>query len=161
MAYLQSHRGDYLSGYQGGLGSFLGGALRGAINIGRRALGTMTPAGRIATGLAVATPVVRSLPGIPMPGGRQMHPAAFLPGGQPLITGPQAPGDVVPKGYRLNKSSYWLKDGTFVPAGTRYVKIRRRNMANGRALRRSIGRVQGFNRLVKSSRKSLRTLAKI
>jgi len=61
----------------------------------------------------------------------------------------------------LNKSSYFLKDGTFVPEGTRLVKVRRRNFANGRALRRSIGRVQGFERLVKGSRKSLRKLSKI
>lgn len=46
-----------------------------------------------------------------------------------------------PKGYRLNKSSYHLRDGTFVPKGTRYVKIRKRNPLNPRALRKAIGRV--------------------
>jgi hypothetical protein len=68
---------------------------------------------------------------------------------------------MIPKGYRLNKSSYFLKSGQFVPAGTKLVRMRRRNFANGRALRRSIGRVKGFERLVKGSRKSLRALAKI
>jgi hypothetical protein len=46
-----------------------------------------------------------------------------------------------PSGYHANKSSYWLMDGTFVPKGTRWVKNRRRNPANARALSRAIGRI--------------------
>lgn len=50
-------------------------------------------------------------------------------------------GKGAPKGYHLNKSDYWLKDGTFVPKGSRYVKNRRRNPLNPTALRRAVGRV--------------------
>lgn len=160
MAYLQSHRGDYLSGYQGGFGSVLGGLLRRGFGAAARL--AMGPAGTAAA--IIAPPIIRALPGVPTPGGGRLNLPAFLPGGAPLYTPPAAvtqTGDLPPRGYRLNKSSYWLKDGTFVQAGTRFVRVRRRNMANGRALRRSITRVKGFERLVKSSRKSLKALAKI
>lgn len=46
-----------------------------------------------------------------------------------------------PSGYHWNKSDYWLKDGTFVPKGTRLVKNRRRNAMNSKALRSAISRV--------------------
>jgi hypothetical protein len=46
-----------------------------------------------------------------------------------------------PSGYHANKSSYWLMDGTFIEKGTRWVKNRRRNPANARALSRAIGRI--------------------
>lgn len=78
-------------------------------------------------------------PGVALPrlpfiqGGRSAAPAPMVSmnGGSP---GP---------GYRLNKSDYFLRDGTFVPKGTRWVKIRRRNAMNVRALSRAISRVDG------------------
>lgn len=66
-----------------------------------------------------------------------------------------------PAGMHLNKSSYFLRSGEFVPARSRWVRNRTRNNANGRALRRSIGRVKGFDNLVKRSRKALRSLSRI
>jgi len=164
MPYLSSYRGDALGAHQGG--PFFGALARlglGAVrSIGRKFMGSgMAPGATI----ALAAPMIQSMPGIPVGGGARMHPAAFLPGGAPLITRAtprvEAMEGLPPAGYHLNKSSYFLKDGTFVPARSRYVRIRRRNFANGRALRRSIGRVQGFERLVKGSRKSLRSLSKI
>jgi len=164
MPYLSSYRGDALGAHQGG--PFFGALARLGIGLGKRIFRGVTGGG-MATGatIALAAPIVQALPGIPVGGGARMHPAAFLPGGAPLITREtprmEAMEGLPPAGYRLNKSSYFLKDGTFVPARSRYVRIRRRNFANGRALRRSIGRVQGFERLVKGSRKSLRSLSKI
>jgi len=164
MPYLSSYRGDGLSGHAGGP-LFAGLArigLRGLRTIGSRLFG-----GGVGTavGIGVAAPIISALPPLTLPGGAAIHPGAFLPGGAPLITRgtsrTEAMEGLPPAGYRLNKSSYFLKDGTFVPARSRYVRIRRRNFANGRALRRSIGRVQGFERLVKGSRKSLRSLSKI
>jgi hypothetical protein len=52
-----------------------------------------------------------------------------------------------PGGMHPNKSDYFLKDGTFVPAGTKCVKNRRRNPMNPRALDRAIGRMNGAKRL--------------
>lgn len=69
----------------------------------------------------------------------------FIPGG---ATGYEYAGPP-PSGMRLNKSSYWLKDGTYVPAGTRYVKIRRRNPLNPKALDRAMGRITSAKRASK------------
>lgn len=49
-----------------------------------------------------------------------------------------------------NKSSYFLKDGTRVEAGTRCVANRRRNPLNPRALSRAMSRVQGAQKAIKS-----------
>jgi len=54
------------------------------------------------------------------------------------------PGDMgeCPKGFRLNKSSYYIKSsGEFVEPRTRCVRIRRRNPDNGRAARRAASRL--------------------
>lgn len=54
-----------------------------------------------------------------------------------------------PRGYHPNKSEYFLKDGTFVPKGSRCVRNRRRNSLNPRALSKAIGRVEGFKKAAK------------
>ena len=54
-----------------------------------------------------------------------------------------------PKGFRPNKSSYTLRDGTFVPKGTRCVRNRRLNPMNGRANRRAISRIKSAKRMQK------------
>ena len=51
------------------------------------------------------------------------------------------------KGYHMNSSSYFLRDGTFIPRGTRAVKNRRRNPANARATSRAISRINGAKRM--------------
>ena len=117
----------------------LGGFLRGA---GRIAIGAVTggPAGAIAAGASLI-------------GGRQSAPAAPGTGrfgpriAIPRFGTPQAPstngaaGGSPGPGYHLNKSDYFLRDGTFVPKGTRWVKNRRRNAMNPKALTRAIQRV--------------------
>ena len=164
MGYRARNQGDYRSGRQGGplvsLAARLGGSLfrRIASKFARPAV--LTAAGVIAAGRIAPGAGVPRLP-VSLPGGAILDVGSLAPGGKPAFISGSAAGQVIPRGYRLNKSSYFLKDGTFVPEGTRLVKVRRRNFANGRALRRSIGRVQGFERLVKGSRKSLRKLSKI
>lgn len=168
MGYRSGYQGDYRSGYRGGLGGFLtkvgGGLVKRGIGLASRFMpGPIGAAAGIA-GMAIgggaarrgmATISRQTLP-VPLPGGGRLNLARLAPGGVPAIT----PGEC-PKGYRLNKSNYFLQDGTFIPAGTKCVKYRRRNYANGKALRHGISRVQGFERLVKRSRKSLKALAKI
>lgn len=63
--------------------------------------------------------------------------------------GAGAPGVGCPSGYRPNKTSYFLKSGQYVPAGTRCVKVRRRNPLNPRALSRAISRVEQAKRAAK------------
>jgi len=77
----------------------------------------------------------------------------FFPGGATGFDCP--PGDM--KGYHLNKSDYFLRSGEFVPAGSRYVRNRKRNPANARATSRAISRVVGAKRYASSlSRISIR-----
>ncbi|NIP95040.1 MAG: hypothetical protein GWO24_16970 [Akkermansiaceae bacterium] len=93
----------------------------------------------------------------PGPGDIQVDPTAFLPGGRPLTRivpeggfgtgGPNGAGIGCPSGYHPNKSSYFLRDGTFIARGTKCVKNRRRNPANPRALDRAIGRLNSAKRL--------------
>ena len=85
-------------------------------------------------------PPPRAPAGVALPGSRAAR-QRFLPGGETGV------GIGCGKGFRPNKSSYFLIDGSFVAEGTRCVKIRRRNPMNPRALSRAIGRVDGGKRL--------------
>lgn len=64
-------------------------------------------------------------------------------GGSPAANGarPMMQAGKCPSGWHPNKSSYFLKDGTYVPAGSRCVRNRSRDPLNPRALRRAIGRI--------------------
>lgn len=64
---------------------------------------------------------------------------AIWPGG--VEPGMMTPEIGSPSGYHVNKSSYWLKSGEFIPKGTRWVRNRRRNPLNPRALDRAMGRI--------------------
>lgn len=55
-------------------------------------------------------------------------------------------GGGCPKGMQLNKTDYFLRDGTFVPAGSRCVATRRRNPLNPRAFDRALGRITAAKR---------------
>ena len=70
-----------------------------------------------------------------------------IPGG---ATGYQAPPPNGGTGYHLNKTGYFLKDGTFVAPESRWVKNRRRNPGNMRALSRSLGRIKSAKRMTKA-----------
>ena len=166
MAYgKRGYVGDYGRSYAGDpqLGSLLrigaslaGRGIRGILGkiTGRRAIA----AGAATTAIAAPAVIGRHAPrvAVPMPGGGVIRPGAFLPGGVPFTT----PGEC-PKGFRLNKSSYFLKDGTHIPARSKCVRYRRMNVANTRALKRSTRRLTSFENLVKRERKALRKLAKI
>lgn len=68
-----------------------------------------------------------------------------------------APASGTCRGYHLNKTSYFLKTtGQFVPAGTKWVRNRRMNPLNPRALRRAFRREDGFERFVRRAAKSSR-----
>lgn len=55
---------------------------------------------------------------------------------------PAEPRVCPPRGFHINKSSYFLRDGTFVERGTKFVRNRRLNNANGRAQGRAITRLE-------------------
>ncbi len=133
-------------GFFGALGRIVGGIARripGPIGAAAgfvlgRGRGAPPPAG------AVPSPMIRPRLPVRAPGvGAAI--ARIIPGGETGFVCP--PGQACPSGFRLNKSDYFLRDGSFVATGTRCVKIRRINAGNGRAVRRAISRENAFVRL--------------
>lgn len=55
---------------------------------------------------------------------------------------PPDPAVCAPRGFHVNKSSYFLSDGTFIAKGSRFVRNRRLNNANGRAQDKAIVRLE-------------------
>jgi len=128
-------------------------------------LGALGGIGKFVSGL----PVIGSLPGAGLLGGasdvlrglsRSTLPQGITPRGPGGILSafPGVPGGVTgfadpatgldvtacpPRGFHLNKSSYFLRDGTFVERGTVWVRNRRRNASNGRANDHAIRRLSG------------------
>ena len=98
------------------------------------------------------------IPQVPTPGliGKVQR---FLPAGE---TGYEdAPPIGAPSGYHVNKSDYFLKDGTFIPAGSRWVRNRHRNPLNPRAASKAIGRIESLKRATKRfSRITIRSKCK-
>lgn len=87
-----------------------------------------------------------SVPTLPIqlpsrPGIGRLGPPARMNGGGGTITSPAGTTIKCPSGTHPNKSDYFLKDGSFVPKGSRCVKNRRRNPLNPDALRRAVGRI--------------------
>ena len=187
MAY--NTRGYGMTAYMATGDPFLGGIFKGIGKVAKGAVGGFLGGGPIGAVIGGATSLLGG--GRPMPVSRAAPPRGQFLGGRPIgITGQVAlpplgfpkisgglqlgppttvmqapvtglvPGQK-PAGYHLNKSDYFLRDGTFVPAGTKWVRNRRMNPANGRALRRSISRAKSFDNLVKRNRKNLRSLARI
>jgi len=127
------------------------GALAGIIGGGSRPPPSRPPRpsrGAIVTGPAggperpQSIPARRQLTGnVPV----RFNPRDVLPGGPPALTvaggGEMTQGATAVSGFHLNKSSYFLIDGTHVPKGSRWVKNRRRNALNPSALRRAVSRI--------------------
>jgi len=171
------YQGDYYQGdyYQGD--PFLGGLLatgaswlakklfkRKLTTVGQAELARRTTTGLrrtagVGLGLAAASGMSIPIPFSPF----QVTPGAILPGGVPFIgrrsvsmtmpVGPTGytapPGGCCPSGYHL------AKDGS-----GRCVRNRSMNVANPRALRRSLRRVAGFGKLAQRSKKDIRRAAK-
>jgi len=119
------------------------------VSTGYRGAGRMAP---MVAGAAIASGL-----SIPLPGPYRMQPGAFLPGGKPLftrepqltMTGQMGGATCCPSGYHLSR------DGT-----GRCVRNRSMNVANPRALRRSLRRVAGFGKLAARAKKDIKRAAK-
>jgi hypothetical protein len=133
-----SRMGATSGGLLSSIGHFVGTIAKGAIG-----LATGGPGGAISAVTGSLTgggggggfPVPTNVPALPTPGVKGTV-QRFLPGGQSGYV-----SAAEPKGHHLNKTAYFLKDGTFVPEGSRYVKNRRRNPLNPRALRHAVSRI--------------------
>lgn len=91
--------------------------------------------GRLGRRRPAIAPTIAGPGGIPLPGQWRMRPTAMLPFGKPGIVSEQKPA-----------GHHWSEK-----AG-RWVKNRRMNVVNPRALRRSIRRMAGFGKVVKRMR---------
>ena len=154
MSYYGQPSGDYRTGGYGypggdpGLFSFLAMAVPKVIKFFKkpavRAIATAAAgAGAIEAGQRMITapaPPPIPLPGVGFPGSGQMLPIAGrgVAGARALM--PIAAGGVCPVGYHPRKSD-----------GAVCVRNRRMNVANPRALRRGMRRVQGFERLARKT----------
>ncbi len=141
MSYYQRPMGDYKTyGYAGDPG-FLSSLWRGIKAVGKGILGIPpTPvAGAVGAGVGGVVALQQFAPSFPGVGARgPADPRFVLPttGPGPWQPGPQ--GALPPQGY------HYAKDGS-----GRVVRNRRMNIANPRALRRAMRRVQGFEKLAK------------
>jgi len=159
MPYATQYQGDYKTyGYAGDPG-FLSKLWKGFKSVAKFIPGPIGTIARLAGAVGIATgaaAVLRPTPPIyqgaqpqqfgPMPISPAGQLTRFAPGraatyGQgPMALAPPAagPGGACPSGYHL------AKDGS-----GRWVRNRRMNIANPRALRRAMRRVQGFEKLAK------------
>jgi len=126
---------------------------KGLSSVGTSILGALTGGAGGARGQGIPFPPGGIVQHVPR-GGIQLPPdlvvpkpgvGAFferlIPGGATGLQVQAANGLAPPRGFHVNKSSYFLKDGTFIEKGSVFVKNRRRNPLNPRALRNAIGRV--------------------
>lgn len=155
-----------------GLFSKLGKALKGA------AVGFITggPLGAIRGAIGGVTS--SRGPEIPPPGqlpalrGGGYQPALQHPlAGPAIVAGAQAAGIPVspitmpsgevkcPSGYRFNKSAYWTRAG-YVPKRSKCVRIRSRNISNGRANTRAMSRIASWDKADRKRRALLRRMAR-
>lgn len=70
------------------------------------------------------------------------------------------PSNACCPGTRLNRSDYFLRDGTFVERGTRCVSTRRMNPGNAQAARRAVRRLKAFDKLARQTQRELKRLAR-
>lgn len=142
-------------GFFGSIGKFLGGAAKviGASLPGPLGIPATVLGGLFTQQQAPTMPTVFR----PTPGPFGVIQRA-VPGGATGFEG-CPPGAACPRGSHLNKSDYFLKDGTFVPRGSRCVSNRSRNVLNSRALTRANSRQRGFLKKVDSTLKTMPTKA--
>ena len=148
MSYAQRPMGDYKTyGYAGDPG-FLSSLWKGIKRLAPRVIGMAVggPVGALITGASVGGAVVGAMkprpPALPAPPG-SIGGAVSFPGGTTVSVAGVLPthaavGAHAPAGYHLDKATK-----------SRWVRNRRMNIANPRALRKAMRRVQGFEKLAK------------
>ena len=148
MSYARRPMGDYKTyGYAGDPG-FLSSIWKVIKPLGKRLIGAAIggPVGAVITGASIGGAVVSAVqkPGPPVaPPPGSIGGAVSFPGGTTVSVAGVLPshaamGAHAPSGYHLDKATK-----------TRWVRNRRMNVANPRALRKAMRRVQGFEKLAK------------
>lgn len=157
----------FLGGLIKGVGKFIGGAAKVVSRVVPGPVGAIAGVvGGLAGGRAAGVPAPPAgfqLPqvtgiGVSLPGGYGASAQIAPRGGMAR----PVDGALPPRGHRLNKSRYYsFTENRVIEPYTRYVRIRRTNPGNARALRRSLRRAEGFVGLVSRTRKVTRRLKKI
>ena len=152
MSYYNRPMGDYRTGGYGypqgdpGLLGFIGKAVKGIWKVAKPILGTAIggPIGGLILGGTVGVAAGKALVPVGAPAPPTSMPGVGMAVGQALgaaaggYVGARAMGGLCPSGYHP------AKDGS-----GRCVRNRRMNIANPRALRRSMRRVKGFEKLAR------------
>lgn len=151
--------GGFLSSLGKGIKKVVGGVVGTAINLSP--IGTIVKGatgGRVDLGAGAAR-LIQGKPKAQL----QLPPISVgLPGGfsvsapQGINTAAFTEGGACPKGFRLNKTGYFLQDGTFVPPGSKCVRIRSMNPLNPRALRKGLSRAERFEKFARRTVNALR-----
>jgi len=139
-------------GLFGSIGKFLGGAAKIVGGIMPGPIGSVLKfgGGLLAPGRTAPAPIAITRPAGFQRGGFSSFGGPARGRGVPVAAAPQITGAVgiaCPAGMHANKSSYFLRDGTFVGKGTKCVSSRRRNPANSRANDRAIGRIESAKKM--------------
>jgi len=152
MSYATRPMGDYKTyGYAGRAGDpgFLSGLWKIAKKVAGPIIGGML-GGPIGAAIGTGVGGVRTPPILPPPPG-QIGVGVSFPGGTqvvgqfaPVLPGRAARGMVAAPGAACPTGYHLAKDGS-----GRWVRNRRMNVANPRALRKAMRRVQGFEKLAK------------
>jgi hypothetical protein len=148
--------GDIWGGIKGAVGGFVSGGPLGAIGGALRGSGIIKPsAPRQLQAPGQLPPIMAPTSTTSIgPGGSVFKRTEYGVQTQGMPAMGAACEDGCPKGYHLNKSSYFTREG-FVAAGTKCVKNRRMNVVNPKALRRGIRRAKGAVKLLKKSAGSM------
>jgi len=172
VAYYQGdyYQGDYYQGdpflgslFAKGLGWLGKKIFKRKLNpVGMEALERASASGLRRAAPYAAAGAVALAPSIPIPFTKmQVTPSAFFPGGRPFV-GPRRPQQplnltmgVGPSGACCPSGFHMAKDGS-----GRCVRNRSMNVANPRALRRSLRRVAGFGKLAQRAKKDIRRASK-
>lgn len=131
-----------------------GGLLSSIGNLAKKAVGVVaaTVTGGPLAGASTALRAVTGSPSRPamgfanVPAPQQVPTPGIVGSIQRLVPGGATGLMSCPAGYRPNKSSYFLKDGSYVEKGSTCVRIRRRNPFNPRALDRAMSRLESAGR---------------
>lgn len=156
--------GALSGGIQGATGKTVKQAVAGAalpgLTTSSPKLAALTGMPLVATGPGFTPPAQQGV-GLALPGGGMIGfgggiPTAGITAGSVGGVGYYAPqgtavGPVMKRGH-LNKTGYFLKNGTYVPPGSKVVANRRMNPLNPTSLSKSLRRMQSFARATKHMR---------